>query len=142
MKGGAKQAAGPVAELLDDNDLHLRAIITLGEIGPPIAKPSEMKLIKLLDHKDGEIQLWSAFALWQLTGDAKRSLKVINETLGSEKQYTQSIILLGEMGPAAEPLLRTLVNLYREEDIASDRRALAAAIKKIDPKAAQKLGIK
>ncbi len=142
MKGGGKQAVGPVAELLDDNDLRLRAIITLGEIGPPLSKPIEMKLIKLLEDKDGEIQLWSAFALWQLGGDARRTVKVINETLGTEKHYTQSIILLGEMGTAAESLLPTLVNLYREEDIASDRQALAVAIKKIDPKLAQKLGIK
>jgi HEAT repeat protein len=142
MKGGARQAVGPVADLLDDKDLRLRAIITLGEIGPPAPQPIETKLVKLLDDKDAEIQLWSAFALWQLSGDAKRSLKVINETLGAEKQYTQSIILLGEMGKAAESLLPTLVSLYREEDIASDRQALAVAIKKIDPKLAQKLGIK
>jgi len=142
MKGGAKQAVGPVADLLDDNDLRLRAIITLGEIGPGAPKPIEMKLVKLLDDKDGEIQLWSAFALWQLGGDAKRTLKVINETLGTEKHYTQSIILLGEMGTAAESMLPTLVNLYREEDIAANRQALAVAIKRIDPKLAQKLGIK
>ena len=105
-------------------------------------KPIETKLSKLLDDQDAEIQLWSAFALWQITGDAKRSLKVMNQTLATEKHYTQSIILLGEMGAGAASLLPTLVNLYREEDIAADRQALAAAIKKIDPKLAQKLGIK
>jgi hypothetical protein len=67
---------------------------------------------------------------------------VMNETLGTEKHYTQSIILLGEMGNAAQSLLPTMVNLYREEDIAADRQALAVAIKKIDPNLAQKLGIK
>jgi HEAT repeat protein len=142
MKGGAKPAIGAVAELLDDKDLRLRAIITLGEIGPPTPQAIETKLVKLLEDKDDEIQLWSAFALWQITGDAKRTLKVMTETLGGEKQYTQSIILLGEMGEAAESLLPTLVNLYRIEDIAADRKELAIAIKKIDPKLALKLGIK
>lgn len=142
MKSGAKDAAGPVADLLADDDLRLRAIITLGEIGPPAPKAVESRLVKLLENKDEEIQLWTAFSLWQISGDAKRSLKVINQTLGTEKHYTQSIILLGEMGPAAEPLLQTLVNLYREEEIAADRQTLAAAIKKIDPKLAAKLGIK
>jgi hypothetical protein len=142
MKSGAKDAAASVADLLVNEDLRLRAIITLGEIGPPAAKSGSGKLAKLLEDKDNEIQLWSAFALWQITGDAKRSLKVMNETLGTEKHYTQSIILLGEMGPAAESLLPTLVNLYRAEDIASDRQALAVAIKKIDPKVAASLGIR
>ena len=49
---------------------------------------------------------------------------------------------MGEMGAAAESILPTLVNLYREEDVPADRLALARAIKKIDPKAALKLGIK
>ncbi|HZZ81303.1 MAG TPA: HEAT repeat domain-containing protein [Gemmataceae bacterium] len=142
MKSGARDAVGPVADLLDDKDLRLRAIITLGEIGPPESKPVTAKLVKLLDDKDGEIQLWSSFALWQISGDAKRTLKVLNETLGTEKHYTQSIIQLGEMGDAAKSMLPTLVNLYREEDIAADRQALAIAIRKIDPALAQKLGIR
>ena len=141
MKDGAKDAVEPVAKLFDDKELRLRAIITLGEIGPA-SKPIVAKLQKFLDDKDGDTQLLSAFALWQITGDAKASLKVINQTLGTEAQYTQSIILLGEMGAAAQPLLPTLVALYREEDIAADRLALANAIKKIDPSAAMKLGIK
>lgn len=142
MKKDARPAAGPLADLLGDGELRLRAIITLGEIGPPLPAPIEAKLVKLIEDKDDEIRLWTAFALWQLSGDAKRSLKVMTETLGTEKQYTQSIILLGEMGPAAADLLPTLVNLYREEDIVPDRRALAAAIKKIDAKVAGRLGIK
>ena len=141
MKAAAQDAVEPVAKLLDDKELRLRGIITLGEIGPA-SKPIVAKLQKFLDDKDGDTQLWSAFALWQITGDAKASLKAINQTLGAEAQYTQSIILLGEMGEAAQPLLPTLVALYREEDIAADRLALANAIKKIDPTAAMKLGIK
>jgi HEAT repeat protein len=141
MKAGAKDAVDIVSRLLDDKELRLRAIITLGEIGPA-SKPTAAKLKKLLDDKDGDTQMWSAFALWQITGDAKTTLKVLNQTLGSEGQYTQSIILLGEMGEAAQGMLPTLVALYRDEDIASDRRALANAIKKIDPAGAAKLGIK
>ena len=141
LKAEAKAAVDPVAKLLDDKKLRLRAIMTLGEIGPA-AQTTLPALKKLTADKDAETQLWSAFALWQISGDAKASLKVLEETLGTEAHYTQSIILLGEMRGAAQSMLPTLVALYREEEVAADRKALAEAIKKIDPQAALKLGIK
>ena len=94
-----------------------------------------------MEDKDGEMQLHAAFALWQVTGDAKESLKTIEKTLGTEAHYTASIFTLGEMRAAAAPMLPTLVALYREEDVPADRKALAEAIKKIDAKLAKKLGI-
>ncbi|MBI2808461.1 MAG: HEAT repeat domain-containing protein [Planctomycetes bacterium] len=141
LKAGAGKAVDPVARLLGDKELRIRAIITLGAIGPA-ARKVKGPLTKLLDDKDSEIQLRAAFSLWQITGDAKPSLKVMNETLSTEEQYSQSIILLGEMGAAARPLLQTLVNLYRFEDLPADRKALGVAIQKIDPKLAKKLGIR
>jgi HEAT repeat protein len=141
MKAAAKDAVEPVAKLLDDKELRLRAIATLGEIGPP-AKSKLPALKKLLDDKDADVQLRSAFAVWQISGDATESMKVFQELLGTEKHYTLTINALGEMGPAAVSILPTLVNLYREEEAPSDRLALAKAIKKIDPEAAKKLGIK
>jgi HEAT repeat protein len=140
MKADAKDAIEPVAKLLNDKDLRLRAVMTLGEIGPAAAQRVP-DLKKLMNDKDDEVRLWSAFAYWQITADAKETLKVLEQTLATEAHYTQSIIQLGEMGSAAEPLLQTLVNLYREEDVPVDRRALATAIKKIDAKLAMKLGV-
>jgi HEAT repeat protein len=141
MKAGAKDAVETVANLLGDKELRVRAIMTLGEIGKPAAKTTP-QLRQLLKDKDGGTQLASAFALWQITGDAKESLATMTQTLSTEAHYTQTIVLLGDMGPAAEPMLQTLVNLYREEDVPADRKALAEAIKKIDAKVAMKLGIK
>jgi HEAT repeat protein len=141
MKAGAKDAVEPVAKLLTDKELRLRAIITLGEIGPP-AEKTLPNLKAFLKDKDGDVQLWSAFAVWQITGETKESMKVLEELLGTEKHYTPTIRILGEMGPAAQSMLPTLVRLYREEDVPEDRLALAVAIKKIDPKAATTLGIK
>jgi HEAT repeat protein len=141
MKAAAKDAVDPVAKLLDDKDLRVRAVMTLGEIGPP-AKKMLPTLKKLLEDKDGDTQLAAALAVYQISGDVKESMKVLEELLGTEKHYTLAINALGEMGPAAIGMLPTLVNLYREEEVAADRMALANAIKKIDPKAAAKLGIK
>ena len=141
MKGGAKDAVEPVAKLLNDKELRIRAIMTLGEIGPAAGKTSP-ELKKLLQDKDGDTQLASAFALWQITGDGKESMKVLNGLLATEKYYTPTIQVLGQMGPAAESLLPTLVALWREEDVTADRLALANAIKQIDPKAALSLGIR
>jgi HEAT repeat protein len=141
MKAAARDAVDPVAKLLDDKDLRIRAVMTLGEIGPP-AKKTLPALNKLLQDKDGDTQLAAALAVYQISGDAKESMKVLEELLGTEKYYTPAIHTLGEMGPAAISILPTLVNLYREEEVPADRMALANAIKKIDPKAAMKLGIK
>ena len=140
MKADAKTAVDPVAKLLTDKDLRLRAIITLGEIGPASAK-TVADLKKLMQDKDGETQLHAAFAVWQINGDAKETLAVLEKTLATEAQYSQSIFVLGEMRAAAWPLLPTLVALWREEDVPADRKALAEAIKKIDPPLAKKLGI-
>ena len=43
MKADAKAAAQPIADLLEDEDMRLRAIITLGEIGPPASKPGTVQ---------------------------------------------------------------------------------------------------
>ena len=72
-KTAAKDAVDPVAKLLDDKELRIRAITTLGEIGPA-AKPKLPALKKFLQDKDGEAQLRSALAVWQISGDAKESL--------------------------------------------------------------------
>jgi len=140
MKGDAKDAVDPLQKLLSDKELRVRAVMTLGEIGPA-AKKAVPELKKLMQDKDGETQLHAAFAAWQITGEAKESLAAIEKTLGTEQYYSPSIVILGEMRAAAAPLLPTLVALYREEDVAADRKALADAIKKIDPPLAKKLGI-
>jgi HEAT repeat protein len=141
MKSAAKEAVEPVAKLLQDKELRVRAIMTLGEIGPAAAKTLP-ELKKWMQDKEGDTQLWSAFAVWQISGDAKATMKVLEGLLGAEAHYTPTINVLGAMGPAARSLLPTLVNLYREEDVATDRLALANAIKRIDPAAAKKLGIR
>jgi HEAT repeat protein len=131
----------PLMKLLQDKDLRLRAIITMGEIGPPADKTlGELK--KCINDKDGELAAWSAFALWQITGKSEETLPVLKNLLATEAHYNLSIRLLGDMGEAAQSVLPTLVALYREEENANDRRTLAIAIKKIDAKAAMTLGIR
>ena len=141
MKATAKDAVAPLVKLLNDKELRLRAIMTLGEIGPPADK-AVAELKKGLTDKDAETAAWSAFALWQITGQSKETLPVLEKYLATEAHYNLSIRLLGEMREAAESVLPTLVALYREEENARDRQALAAAIKKIDAKIATKLGIR
>jgi HEAT repeat protein len=140
MKADAKSAVPTLAKLLADKDLRLRAVITLGEIGPASA-PTLGELKKLAQDKDVETQLHAAFAVWQIDGNANECLAVLEKTLATEAGYSQSIVVLGEMRAAAAPILPTLVSLWREEDVAADRKALAEAIKKIDPMLGKKLGI-
>src|SRR5262249_29621151 len=69
-KADAKNAVDPLAKLLADKELRVRAIMTIGEIGPP-AKKTLPDLQKLMQDKDGETQMHAAFAAWQIGGDAK-----------------------------------------------------------------------
>lgn len=141
MKAAAKGAVNPLVGLLNDKELHVRAITTLGAIGPD-AKLALPDLTKGLNDKDAEVQLWTAYAVWQITGDTKESLPIIEQALASESLYRLAAHLLGEMGVAAQPALRTLIAIYREDDDARFRQAVGAAIKKIDPQMGMKLGIR
>jgi HEAT repeat protein len=141
MKGAAKDAVDPVAKMIDDKDLRVRAIITLGEIGPPAAKVAPT-LKKLFTDKDDETVLRASFAYWQIAGDGKTSLPILEKLIASEQVDKQAVHLIGEMGSAAASLMPSLVALYREDEDAAFRQAVAVAIKKIDPETAKKLGIR
>ncbi len=141
MKGAAKDAVKPLITLLNDKELRVRTITTLGAIGTD-AKAALAELNRGLKDKDAEVQLLSAYAVWQITGETKETLPIIENALASESLDRQAAHLLGEMGAAAQPSLRTLIAIYREDDDARFRQAIAAAIKKIDPQMAMKLGIR
>ncbi len=141
MKAAGKLAVFSVTELLADKELRVRAITTLGAIGPG-ANSAVMELRKGFKDKDAEVQLWTAYAVWQITGDTKETLPIIEEALASETLDRQAAHLLGEMGAAAQPALRSLIAIYREDDDARFRQAVGAAIKKIDPRIGMKLGIR
>jgi HEAT repeat protein len=127
--------------MIDDKDLRVRAIITLGEIGPPAAKTAP-SLKTLFTDKDDETVLRAAFAYWQITGDAKESLPILEKLIASEQVDKQAVHLIGEMRVAAASMMPSLVALYREDEDASFRQTVAVAIKKIDPETAKKLGIR
>jgi HEAT repeat protein len=142
MKKDAEAAVPPLLKLLSrDKDLRIRIVLTLGEIGPA-AKAAVPDLTTLLKDKDVETRLSTAFVLWQITGETKDALPVLEKGLALEGHDKLAIRLLGEMEKAALTVLPTLVALYREEEEFTYRQLLAAAIKKIDPKAAMKLGIR
>jgi HEAT repeat protein len=141
MKASAKAAVEPVAKLLQDKELRLRAVMTLGEIGPE-ATAVLPALRTLLKDKDGETRLWSAFAVWQITRASKEALPILERGLEEQGDDKLAIRLLGDMREAAQSVLPTLVELYREEEETAYRLLLADAIKKIDAKVAVKLGIR
>jgi HEAT repeat protein len=141
MKAGAKDAVAPIMKLLDDKDLRFCAMATLGEIGPA-AKKAAPYLQKALSDKDEEVQLRAAYAYWQITGETKAPLKVLEDLLGSEKQDRAAIQLIAAMGPAAKESLETLVIIYRQEEDATFRQLVGIAIKKIDPETGKRLGIR
>jgi HEAT repeat protein len=141
MRAAGKDAVGPLMKLLEDKDVQPHAVRALGEIGPAAEKalPSVRPLLK---EKDDETRLLAAFAVWQISGEAKESLPILEKGLASPTHDHLAARLLGEMGEAGRDSLGVLVEIYREETDSQMRQLLATAIKKIDPKVAVKLGIR
>lgn len=144
MGPDAKEAAGALNRRLADNEAILRqwAAEALGNIGPA-AKDSAASLRTLLKDTEKPVRLSAAFALWQVTGEAKEAREALQAFLTDDAVLqTRAVEALGNIGPAARDALPDLVTMYREEDDEGLHRVLAAAIKKIDPTIAGKLGIR
>src|SRR5205814_4888570 len=99
------------------------AIEALGNVGPA-AIPSAAALRALLKDPDKAARLRAAFALWQITGEAKETLATLRPLLAeSGTLQIETVQKLGEIGPAAVDLLPDLVMMYREEDDEVPRQA-------------------
>ena len=88
-------------------------------------------------------RLAAARALWQIGGQCKDSLPVLRELFKKEDAATcvRAAELLGDIGPPARELVPVLIDNLETDD-PQLRRAVAAALKKVDPAAAAKAGIR
>jgi HEAT repeat protein len=108
----------------------------LGSIGPA-AKDAVPTLTALLKHSEPGVRAVSAVALWKIARNPNL-VPALAEALQQERWAEPAADALGEIGPQAKAALPALelANNYSELGISS---AAWAAIKKIDPDAAQKL---
>ena len=105
-----------MAKLLDDKQLRVRAIMTLGAIGPAAAK-TVPELKKLRSERDEET-MWAAYANWQVTGEARKtssSSKSCSAPISTSKRSTSS----AKWAAHAKDLLPGLVGIYREDNNAA-----------------------
>jgi HEAT repeat protein len=140
----AKSAAAPLEKILSDKDAQVRqqSAEALGRIGPAAVESSAV-LKKLFTDDEPLVRNTSALAYWRVTGQAQEPLKVLEKGLNDDDRLVKKISIqnLGDMGSAAQSLIPILIDFLQEDD-ANLREAAKAALKKIDPTAAKKAGVR
>ncbi len=122
------------------------AIDALGRIGPP-ARQAVPALLAALEDKEGHVRAKAAAALWEVDGNAGATVPVLIALLLDDEEVRDHAWwetvpdTLGRMGSAAAPAVPALVELLRDPR-AVVRGDVAAALKKIDPKAADEHGLR
>ncbi|MHB8522136.1 MAG: HEAT repeat domain-containing protein [Limisphaerales bacterium] len=136
------------ARSVGDADAYLGAVAqALGRIGPA-ARPAVPKLTALLQYPSSMTRLRAAVALGRITGDVKPTVHVlINEIATGEDQNVSLFAIenLGKIGPKANSAFPVILKFLQSQDELLPgfwRDAIAQTLKRIDPAAATKAGIK
>ena len=110
----------------------------LASVGSPAA--SAVPILTNLLHAPPPVdELGAAVAVWRITGDTSTALPVLLKWSGYG--WLKAIDTLGEMGPAANAAVPLLLSMAKGSDSIRQRIA-SAALKRIDPEAAGKAGVK
>jgi HEAT repeat protein len=113
---------------------------SLGELGPA-AKAAVPELIKTLKGNDAAIQFACVTALGKIRIDPETVIPLLIPYLGDDNLDVAAASALAEFGSLAKPAVPKLLPMLKAKD-ADDRAAARAALKKIDPVAAEKAGVK
>jgi HEAT repeat protein len=134
LRGCLKDAAASV---------RLLAAEALGR-GGKSATEALPELRLLFKDEQGLVRVSAALAVWRIEGKAREPVAVLVECLGAQHLPTRrtAATALGELGPDAEAAFEALVEVYRNDPNVGVRQAAAAALKKINAKAAAKAGVR
>lgn len=145
MGKDAAPAVPDLAAVLQDEKPTVRvaAATALWRLGP-IARDAAPAVIKVYQdvNQEDEVRMMAGFALGKIGAAHKDVVPTLIESLrGSEKR--QAVLILGQIGPDARAAVPELIKVYENSamDPTTSKRA-AEALKKIDPEAAAKAGIK
>jgi HEAT repeat protein len=148
----AEPAVPALAEMLQDPRPWVRAAaaLNLGQVGPA-AKAAVPDLRRALKDREPQARSCAAITLWHLERRAKEPLPVLTEALqGKDRDdprrfpfgaLRQMVETLGEMGREAKEAAAALVPLLKEKEDGVGPAA-AAALKRIDPEAAKRAGVR
>lgn len=110
----------------------------LADIGPPASNAVPV-LTNLLASGQFLHDMDAAIAIWRISSNTSTTLPVLLRY--GERGYLKAIDTLGEMGPAAKAAVPFLLRNSMSTD-PFYRRSASAALKRIDPEAAAKAGVK
>lgn len=155
-----RQAVPLLIRALDGDDtggttnsyVAVRAIaaMQLGQLGWD-ARTAVPKLKKLTVDTNDITRIEATIALWKLEGKSETVSLMVNELVKTTNEYLMNRIIpaLGEAGPRAKVVVPVLTQIYHNHHPAMERRdewhlreKSAEALKKIDPEAAAKPGLK
>jgi HEAT repeat protein len=116
------------------------AVGCLGDLGPA-AKSALPDLIKALKGKDAAVRGAAISSLGKIRSEPEKVIPLLIPYLGDDNLDVTAANALAEFGSLAKPAVPKLLPLLQAKD-RDDRAAAKAALKKIDPLAAAKAGIK
>ena len=131
---GAAEAVGALAMALEDRDEGVRreSAEALGKIGHA-AKSAVPALLNALGDEKPSVTMHAAWALGRIGSEAVPQLV---ETLQDAKRQYAVVVILGGIGPAAEPAVAQLTTLLSEPKLGPDLgREIVLALAHIGPAA-------
>ena len=108
------------------------------------AQPAAQDLREALDDEDILVRVHAAGALWVVDKQTASVLPVLKAALKDRERGAgqQAVYTLGRMGADAKPAFTALLEAYQGETNKFLQSEMATTLKRIDPEAAAKSGIK
>jgi vesicle coat complex subunit len=140
----AKAATPALVPVLKDSDKNVRvaAATALWRMGSA-AKAAAPGLVEALKgDEETQVRMMAAYALGKI-GAEKDVVVSLAGVLRSDAVVVRraAAFALGEIGPPAKEAVSDLVTVFRDNDMIASKNA-AQALRKIDPEAAAKAGVK
>jgi HEAT repeat protein len=140
----AKPAAPALAAALKDGDKNVRLAVAtaLWRLGPNARAAAPGLLDAFKSDEEIQVRVMAAYALGKI-GPEKGVVAALAGALNGDAIVVRraAAFALGEIGPGAKDAVTELIALFRDTDVIASKNA-GQALKKIDPDAATKAGVK
>jgi HEAT repeat protein len=142
----AAPASALLLKTMRDGEARVRALCAEALGNLPESAKVQTRLTEALSDKDEEVRLSAARALWKnrgAPGEPGKLVELVTAGLESDKPAVRkrAAQVLGEFGAGARAAVPGLLQALRDREGAV-REAAAAALRRIDPKAARKAGVR
>ncbi|MBY0523886.1 MAG: HEAT repeat domain-containing protein [Gemmataceae bacterium] len=135
----ASRALGTILKQDSEDSLRGEAVRALARVDPSAATTATLRAA--LDDASGHVGICAAEALWQVAHEPDEVVPALIVRLKQPASRHAATQVLYRMGPAAKAAIPALLAASKDKD-RMFRESVAMALKKIDPNAAAKAGIK